>query len=95
MMTDAADDRIVIESWRTFEYVVFAGLWTVLALWPRRIPGLFELVLFQKTAVTVLAFAVWGVPESRVPDRAQGRIRACAGSSDTSAGRLSRHLLGP
>ncbi len=52
-------DRIAVEAWRMFAFVVFAGLFTLLGLLPRRMPGLWELVLFQKAAVPVfLAFFV-------------------------------------
>jgi uncharacterized BrkB/YihY/UPF0761 family membrane protein len=39
-MHAASDDRLWIEGWRTFGYVVFAGLFAVLAARPRRSPGI-------------------------------------------------------
>ena len=39
-MRAASDDRLWIEGWRTFGYVVFAGLFALLAARPRRSPGL-------------------------------------------------------
>ncbi len=54
-----APDRIAVEAWRMFAFVVFAGLFTLLGLFPRRMPGIWELVLFQKAAVPIfLAFFV-------------------------------------
>jgi hypothetical protein len=38
----AARDRIWIETWRTFAYVMFAGLFALLALRPRNSPALFD-----------------------------------------------------
>lgn len=56
-----APERVNIEAWRMFAYVVFAGLFTLLGLFPRRMPGLWELVFFQKAAVAVfLTFFVHG-----------------------------------
>jgi hypothetical protein len=48
-----APDRVNIEAWRMFAYLVFAGLFTLLGLFPRRMPGLWEVVFFQKAAVAV------------------------------------------
>ncbi len=48
-----APERINVETWRMFAFLVFAGLFTLLGLFPRRMPGLWELVLFQKSAVTI------------------------------------------
>lgn len=33
-------DRIWVETWRTFAYVVFAGLFAILAMKPRSSPGM-------------------------------------------------------
>ncbi|AOS62195.1 hypothetical protein TL08_06865 [Actinoalloteichus hymeniacidonis] len=56
---DTPPDRLIVEGWRTFGFGVFAGLWAILARWPRRIPGLWELLLFHKLAVTTLGFLAW------------------------------------
>ncbi len=48
-----APERVNIEAWRMFAYLVFAGLFLLLGLFPRRMPGLWELVFFQKAAVAV------------------------------------------
>ncbi|MFC8191015.1 hypothetical protein ACFUMH_05055 [Cellulomonas sp. NPDC057328] len=66
------DDRLISETWRTLAYVVFAGIWTLLAVAPRRHPGLWELLLFHKGAVTVYSFAMWDrladAPETALVD---------------------------
>jgi hypothetical protein len=66
------DDRLISEMWRTLAYVVFAGIWTLLAVAPRRHPGLWELLLFHKGAVTVYSFAMWDrladAPETALVD---------------------------
>ncbi|MEU8379871.1 hypothetical protein [Streptosporangium sp. NPDC048865] len=65
MIADSvSDDRVITEAWRTFAYIVFAGLWAVLAVAPRRQWGLWELLLFQKGAITVYAFAMWDMPDA-------------------------------
>jgi hypothetical protein len=64
-LPDVPDDRMITEAWRTFAYIVFAGLWTMLAIAPRRQRGVWELVLAQKIAITVFAFAAGDLPEAR------------------------------
>ncbi|AOW85794.1 hypothetical protein BC342_03845 [Streptomyces olivaceus] len=64
IMTDVSDERLLTEAWRTFAYVLFAGLWALVAVAPRGQRGLWELLLLHKTAVTVFALAVGHVPES-------------------------------
>ncbi len=66
-----SDDRLISELWRTLAYVVFAGIWTVLAIAPRSHPGLWELVIFHKAAVTAYCFVMWRLadaPETAVVD---------------------------
>lgn len=48
----------VTESWRMYGFLVFAGLFVLLALRPRRSPGVREPVIFHKTAVAVTAAAL-------------------------------------
>ncbi|GAA1264407.1 hypothetical protein GCM10009677_15290 [Sphaerisporangium rubeum] len=64
IMLNVSDDRVITEAWRTFAYVVFAGLWFILAIEPRRQWGLWELLIAQKLAITVYAFARWDMPDA-------------------------------
>ncbi len=50
----------VVETWRLYGYLVFAGLFTLLALWPRDYPGVWELVIFHKAAITLTAATLLG-----------------------------------
>jgi hypothetical protein len=61
-VSNAPDDYVLTEFWRTTAYLVFAGLWALLALAPRAQRGVFELILLQKTLVTVQALIVMGLP---------------------------------
>ena len=56
-MGTANVDRIWVETWRTFAYVVFAGLFAILAWKPRSSPGLWELTFGHKTAVVL--YGLW------------------------------------
>lgn len=56
-LRDVAPDRINVEVWRMFAFLVFAGLFTLLGLFPRHMTGVWELVFAQKAGVAVfLAF---------------------------------------
>ncbi len=60
-------ERINVETWRMFGYLVFAGLFTLLGLFPRRMTGIWELVLFHKAGVALfLAYFVRPDPAANV-----------------------------
>jgi hypothetical protein len=59
----------VLEAWRAYGLVVFAGLFTLLALRPRGMPGVWELAIFHKAALTLTALA-WHSAEPPVADAA-------------------------
>ena len=61
---DADDAHLLTEAWRTFAYIVFAGLWALLAIAPRGQRGVWELVIVHKVAVTVFALAAFTKPEA-------------------------------
>ncbi|MFI6277615.1 hypothetical protein [Streptomyces sp. NPDC050988] len=65
-MTDAADDRLWVEAWRTITYAFFVGLFALLAARPRQAAGIWELVLAGKTALVVFAVTVGDIPEARL-----------------------------
>lgn len=61
---NAPEAYMLTEFWRTTAYLVFAGLWGLLALAPRRQRGIWELLLIQKTAVSVFALVNLGATDS-------------------------------
>jgi hypothetical protein len=44
---------IAVEAWRMFGYIVFAGLFLLAGVFPRSMPGIWELIIFHK-AITAL-----------------------------------------
>ena len=58
--TTASPETVVVEAWRTYGFAVFAGLFVLLALRPRRYAGVWELVIFHKGAMSVTAALVGG-----------------------------------
>ncbi|MFJ1578041.1 hypothetical protein [Streptomyces sp. NPDC088182] len=63
LMADASDDRMMVEGWRTFGYLVFSAMWAMLAYRPRQVPAIWEMVIFHKVAATVLAFTILDTTE--------------------------------
>ncbi len=51
---------MVVETWRMYGFVVFAGLFVLLALFPRHYPGVWELVIFHKVAMSATAATLTG-----------------------------------
>jgi uncharacterized membrane protein len=43
-----------VQWWRELGYLMFAGIFVLLAFWPRRYPGLWELVILDKAVLTVV-----------------------------------------
>lgn len=70
VLAAAAPDRVFVEGWRTFGYLVFAGLFALLAVRPRTSPLIWELVVVQKAAVTAVGYlnitAFEAVPSAHV-----------------------------
>lgn len=63
LMAAASDDRMMVEGWRTFGYLVFSAMWAMLAYRPRQVPAIWEMVIFHKAAATVLAFTILDTTE--------------------------------
>lgn len=63
LMAEASDDRMMVEGWRTFGYLVFSAMWAMLAYRPRHVPAIWEMVIFHKVAATVLAFTILDTTE--------------------------------
>ncbi|MEV0109758.1 hypothetical protein AB0H42_25945 [Nocardia sp. NPDC050799] len=54
-VADAQPAVKVVETWRAYGYVIFAGLFALLALRPNDYRGVWELVILHKVALTVTA----------------------------------------
>jgi hypothetical protein len=51
----ASPEMQIVESWRMYGFMVFAGLFVLLAARPRHYPGVWELVMFHKASLTITA----------------------------------------
>ena len=65
LVAAAGDDRVWVEFWRTTAYLVFVGLFAMLAIAPRTRWGIWELVFGQKVAVTIFGLLNFDVNEAR------------------------------
>jgi hypothetical protein len=52
---DAGSSTVIVETWRTLGFLVFSGLFLLLALRPRQYPGLWELAIFHKGGMAIIA----------------------------------------
>jgi hypothetical protein len=66
IVANDGDDRLWVDFWRTTAYLVFVGLFAMLAIAPRTRWGIWELVFGQKLAVTVFGLLNFGVNEARL-----------------------------
>jgi hypothetical protein len=49
----AGPATLQVEVWRLFGFLMFAGVFVLLAVWPRRLPGLWELTIANKVGLTI------------------------------------------
>jgi hypothetical protein len=49
-----------VETWRMFGFLMFAGVFVLLGVWPRRLPGLWELTIANKVGLTIVEVALIG-----------------------------------
>ncbi|MDJ0350627.1 hypothetical protein [Cryobacterium sp. PH29-G1] len=70
----AAADDVIVQAWQMFGFAIFAGMWTLVALWPRRIPGIWELLIAHKLAVTIFCLVNISQPDAAVTGVIDGFI---------------------
>jgi len=54
-VTSAAPETVWVETWRLFGFLVFTGMFILLALRPRNSAGIWELAFFHKMAMAISA----------------------------------------
>lgn len=64
-LTEVASDELIVQGWRTFGFLVFFSLWVMVTVWPRRVPGAWELIFVHKVAISTFALTLGNVPEAR------------------------------
>jgi len=62
----AAPDTVWVETWRMLAFLVFAGMFTLLAFRPRLSAGVWELVLLHKLAMVIAAIFMLNVKEASI-----------------------------
>lgn len=59
-VNNATPETIWVETWRLFGFLVFTGMFALLALRPRNSAGMWELAFFHKAAMAVSALFLSG-----------------------------------
>jgi len=54
----ASTNQKIVELWRLLGFIIFAGIFTLLAFKPTRYTGIWELVIFHKIAMAVSALVL-------------------------------------
>ncbi|MDR7276286.1 hypothetical protein [Catenuloplanes atrovinosus] len=75
-VASAPDDYLLTEFWRTVAYLVFTGLWVLLAWAPRAQRGVWELILLHKGVVTVQALLFLHLPGAVLTAWIDGTVTA-------------------
>ena len=63
-VNNATPETIWVETWRLFGFLVFTGMFVLLALRPRNSAGMWELAFFHKTAMAVSALFLSGAKDA-------------------------------
>ena len=71
----AAPQTLWLDTWRTLGFIVFAGLFALLAWRPRSYAGVWELVILNKAALSLFGFT-YGTPESLAAAPIDGALAA-------------------
>lgn len=66
-LATAGPDGVVVEGWHAYGFVVFAGLFALLALRPRLYPGVWELAIFHKAAMALTGASLLGSGATDAP----------------------------
>jgi hypothetical protein len=71
-VTSATSSTVWIETWRMFGFLVFTGMFVLLALRPRNAAGLWELAFFHKAAMAISALFLSGAKDAAMAGTIDG-----------------------
>lgn len=57
-------ETVWVETWRLFGFLIFTGMFVLLALRPRKSAGIWELAFFHKAAMAISALFLSGAKEA-------------------------------
>jgi len=75
-VNSATPETIWMETWRLFGFLVFTGMFVLLALRPRNSAGVWELALFHKAAMAVSAIFLSGAEGAALAGTIDGILAA-------------------
>jgi hypothetical protein len=68
----ATSETVWVETWRMFGFLVFTGMFVLLALRPRDSAGIWELAFFHKTAMAISALVLSSAKEAAMAGTIDG-----------------------
>jgi len=68
----ATPETVWVETWRFFGYLVFTGMFVLLALRPRNSAGIWELAFLHKSAMAISALVLSGAKDAGVAGAVDG-----------------------
>jgi hypothetical protein len=71
-VASAASDAIWVETWRMFGFLVFTGMFVLLAVRPRNSAGIWELAFFHKAAMAISALILSGAKDAAMAGTIDG-----------------------
>jgi hypothetical protein len=70
----AGSVTVWVETWRLVGFLVFAGMFVLLALRPRKSAGIWELAFFHKAAMAISALVLVGAREANMAGAIDGLL---------------------
>lgn len=70
----ATSETVWVETWRLFGYLVFTGMFVLLALRPCNSAGIWELAFFHKTAMAISALVLPGAKDAAMAGVIDGAL---------------------
>jgi hypothetical protein len=72
----ATPETVWVETWRMFGFLIFTGMFILLALRPRASAGIWELAFFHKAAMAISALFLMGANEAASAGAIDGILAA-------------------
>jgi uncharacterized membrane protein HdeD (DUF308 family) len=57
-VSSSSNEQLLVELWRLFGFIVFSGIFALLALRPKQYAGIWEIAIFHKLAMSISAIVL-------------------------------------
>src|SRR5690625_3825292 len=58
VLSSSSSEQLIVELWRLIGFIVFSGIFALLALKPEQYVGIWEIAIFHKLAMTISAIVL-------------------------------------